>query len=151
MLALRRGEVAHLVENVIGRQQHLGLHKGHLAILQQRRRIHNRFAGLRLGWSHQPADHGNAAGFSGNAFGGFAIAGNKRRSLHQIARRISAHREFREQDQGRARSFCLSGRVHDLGGIARKISHRGIDLSQRDLHASSVKGGCLARQEDASR
>ena len=62
-----------------------------------------------------------------------------RRSLDQITRRIIAHCQFRKQDKSCPTSLRAVGVFHHLRSIAREISNRRIDLSQRDLHASSLK------------
>ncbi len=106
---------------------------------KQRRGIHDRFAGLGVGGSDQTADHGDSARLGGNAFRRLTIAGHKRGSLHQIARRIAADGKFRKQNQAGAGGTRPAREVDDLGSVAGEVSNCGIDLSQRDLHASSVK------------
>ena len=108
--------------------------------LQQGGGVHDRLAGLGVGRGDQAANHGDAAGLGGDALRGLAIAGHKRRPLHQIAWRIAADGQFRKQNQAGAGGSRPAREVDHLGGVAGEISNRGIDLSQRDLHSSSVKG-----------
>ena len=51
-LTLGGSEVAHLIKNVVGGQQHLRLQEGDLPILQQRRGIHHGLAGFRFRGRH---------------------------------------------------------------------------------------------------
>ena len=90
-------EVSHLVEDVVGRQQALRLDEGDLAVAQQSGGVHRRLAGGRLRASHQPADYGNTLRLFGNPFGALKIALDEPMTLHQVARRIAADGEFREQ------------------------------------------------------
>ncbi len=50
-------------------------------------------------------------------------------------------RIVREKDQACAIGLGSAGKLNNLCGIAREIPYRGIDLSQRNLHLSSVKAG----------
>ena len=93
-----------------------------------------------MGRGDQAADHGDATSLGGDALRGLAIAGHKRRTLHQIAWRVAADRELGKQNQAGAGRSRPAREVDDPGGVAGEISNRGIDLSQRDLHSSSVKG-----------
>ena len=70
------------------------------------------------------------------------LAGYERRPLNQIARRVSADREFREKDEAGASAPRLGRKVDDLGCVAGKVSDRGIDLAERNLHCFSVKREC---------
>ena len=72
--------------------------------------------------------------------GGLAVTGNERRAFDQIARRITADGKFRKQNQPRACGLSAAGEIDDLGRIAREVSYGWIDLAERDLHTSSVKG-----------
>ena len=140
MLAFGGSEVTHLVENIIGGQQHLRLDELDAAIAQQRGGVHHFLAGVRLGRGHHPADDGDALGFRGNPLHGRAIVRHKRGPLDQIARRIAADREFRKQNQAGASTPRLHGKLDDLGGVAREVPHRGVDLAQGNLHILSVEG-----------
>src|SRR6202035_5538760 len=73
-LAFGRCEVAHLVEDVIGGQQHLRLQEGDLAILQERGGVHHGLASLGMRGSDQAADHGYAWRRRGNLFGSLTVA-----------------------------------------------------------------------------
>ena len=135
-------KVAHFVEDVVSGQQHLGLHERDAAVFEQRGRIHDRLAGLGFGGSHEPADDRDSTRLGGNAFRRLTIARHKRRPLHQIARRITADGKFGKQDQAGASSPRPARKVDYLGSVAGEISNGRIDLSQRDLHTSSVKREC---------
>src|SRR5206468_13015840 len=65
--------------------------------------------------------------------------GDERRALDQIAWRVAANRKLGKQNQASPGSLSLMGEVNDLGCVAGEVSDRGIDLSQRYLHSSSVK------------
>ena len=149
-LASGRGEVAHLVEHVVGGQKHFRLQEGDGAVLEQGGGIHDRLAGFGMGRGHQSANHGDAAGLGGNAFHRLAIAGDKRRTLDQVPGRIAADGQLGEQDQAGAGRPRLLREVDDLGGVAGEIPNCGIDLSQRDLHTSSVKGRCAGAKSAES-
>src|SRR5205807_1628526 len=64
---------------------------------------------------------------------------DERRALDQIAWRVAANRKLGKQNQASPGSLSLMGEVNDLGCVAGEVSDRGIDLSQRYLHSSSVK------------
>src|ERR1700685_3140613 len=93
-LAFSRREVPHLIENVVGGQEHLGLQESHSAIFKQRSGIYHRLAAFRLGWGHEAANHRDAASFGRNVVDSFAVVLNKRGALYQVAGRITADREF---------------------------------------------------------
>jgi len=85
-------------------------------------------------------------GLSGDVLHGFTIVHDKRCALDQIARRISADSQFRKKYQAGALGASTGCEVDDLRGIAGEVSHRGIDLAQRDLHTLSVMGGRIRSQ-----
>src|SRR5205823_2105827 len=101
--------------------------------------IHDWFASFRLGGSDKTTDDCNATSFDRDSFCGFAIMGDERRALDQIAWRVAANRKLGKQNQASPGSLSLMGEVNDLGCVAGEVSDRGIDLSQRYLHSSSVK------------
>ena len=80
-------------------------------------------------------------GFGSDALDRFAIAGDERRPLDQIAGWVSADRQFRKKNQSGAGALGALREIDDLGGVAGEVSDRGIDLAQRNLHFSSVKRG----------
>src|SRR5882724_5352257 len=90
LLALGGGEIAHLVEDIVGRKQHLRLDEFDAAGPQQSRRVHHRLAGIGMSRSDKPADHRNSLRFGGNLLDALAVARNKRWTLDEVARRISA-------------------------------------------------------------
>ena len=113
-LAFSRRKVAHLIEDIVGGQQHLGLQERHSAVFEQRGGVHHRLAALRVGGSHQPADDGDAAGFARNAVRTLAVVLNERGALHQVTRRVTAYREFREKDQSCAIGLGATGKFNDF-------------------------------------
>ncbi len=139
MLARGGSKIAHLIEDVIGWQQHLRLDELDAPIAQQRRRVHNFFAGLRFCGSHSPANHRNTFRLRSNAFHGGAARGHKRRQFDQITRRISRHSEFRKKNQASAGFPRLLRKLNDFGGVASKVPNCGVDLTQGDLHTISVE------------
>ena len=140
MLARGGSEIAHLVEDVIGGQQHLRLDELDASLAQQSGGVHHLFAGISIGRSDRPADYGNALGLGGNPLDGRAITRNKRRPLDQIARRVPGDSELREHNQTGACASRLERKLNNLGGVAREIAHGGVDLAKGNLHASSVEG-----------
>jgi hypothetical protein len=60
--------------------------------------------------------------------------------LHQVARRIAAHRQLREQNQPGARGPRPLRKSDNLGRIAAEVPYGGVDLSQGNLHKLSVMG-----------
>ena len=140
LLALGGSEVAHLIEDVIGGQQHLRLDEIDAPLAQQGGRVHYLFARIRLRRGDQSADHGNTLGFSGDPLHGLAIARHKRGSLDQIVRRVPGDGEFRKQNQAGASTPRLQCKLDDLGSVAREVPHGGVDLAQGNLHVSSVEG-----------
>ena len=64
---------------------------------------------------------------------------DERRALDQIAWRVAANRKLGKQNQASPGSLSLMREVNDFGCVAGEVSDRGIDLSQRYLHSSSVK------------
>src|SRR5580704_10720109 len=94
-----------------------------------------------MGPRHHSANDGDAAGFARNMLQTLAIVLNERGALHQVAGWITAYREFGKKNHSRARSLGVTRKFDDFRCIAREITHRGIDLPQRNLHSSSVKAG----------
>ncbi|MDQ1388122.1 MAG: hypothetical protein QOF56_1576, partial [Acidobacteriaceae bacterium] len=68
----------------------------------------------------------------------------------QVPRRVAADGEFGKQDEAGACRPRLLREVDDPGSVAGKISNCGINLSQRDLHTSSVKGRCAGAKSAES-
>src|SRR5262249_56646068 len=62
-------------------------------------------------------------------------------SLGATAGRISEPRKLRKQNQARSVSLCAAGKRNDSCSLSGKIPDCGVDLAQRDLHASSLKRG----------
>ena len=110
----RRTEVAGLVEDVVGRQQHLALPEHDLAALQHRRAVHRSLARLRLRSRDVAADHAQVQirRFASQPLQ-LALAGiEKTGLLHQIARRITGQRKLRKHDRfGSARQPPRAPRV----------------------------------------
>src|SRR5262249_34445436 len=138
-LLRRWRKVARFIEHIVGRQQHFRLHERHLAVFQQRGRVHGRLAGLRVRRCYQPADHSNATRFPRDVLNAFPVMSDERSALDEIAGRISAHRKLRKQNQARSVSLCAAGKRNDSCSVSGKIPDCGVDLAQRDLHASSLK------------
>ena len=129
LLALGRRKVSHFVEDVIGGQQHLRLQEGNFAIHEQRGGVHHGFARSGIRGSDQATYHGDAASFRGDAIDGFTIARNERRAFDEIARRIAANGELREQDQPCAMGLSATRVIDDFPGVAGKVSDRGVNLT----------------------
>ena len=139
-LTLGGSEVAHLVEDVVGGQQHLRLDERDLAVHEQGGGVHHGLAGVGMSGRDQAADHGDPWRFGGNAL----------RRFRDCARRTRVARPDRAADSRKptvpeTRIKSGTGRlgapreINDLGGVAGEISDGGIDLAQRNLHTSSVK------------
>src|SRR5580704_7816191 len=58
-------EVAHLVEDVVGGEQHLRLEEGHLAVHEEGGGIHNCLAAVGVGGRDQTTDHGDSLSLGG--------------------------------------------------------------------------------------
>ena len=140
LLALGGSEVAHLIEDVIGGQQHLRLNEIDAPLAQQGGGVHHLLARVGFGRGYHPADHGNSLRLGGDPLDGRAIARHKRRPLDQIARRVTADGELREQNQASASTPRLQRKLDDLGSVPREIPDGGVDLAQSNLHTHSVKG-----------
>ena len=102
LLRICRGEVAHLIEDVVGGKQHLGLDEINFAVAQQGRRIHHGFAGFGACLGHQAANYRDAASVSGDLFCYLLITGLEGRALHEVTWRISADGKLRKQDEARS-------------------------------------------------
>ena len=124
LLALGGSEVAHLVEDVIGGQQHLRLDELDAPFAQQGGGVHRFFARVRFGRGYRAADHGNALRFCGDPLDGRATARHKRGPLDQIARRVAADGEFRKQNQASASTPRLQRKLDDLGSVAERSPPR---------------------------
>ncbi len=74
-------EVAHLVEDVVGGQEHLRLQEGDPAILQESGGVHYGLAGLGVGGRDQAAYDGDAMRDGGDLLGCLAIARHERWAL----------------------------------------------------------------------
>ena len=146
LLAASRREIAHFIEYIVGGQQHLGLQKDLLAILQQCCGVHDRLAGLRIGGSYQAANYRDALAFCRYALNRLAILRHERRPFHQITWRIAADGQLRKQDQSSARRSRPLGEINDLGCVSGKVPYRGIDLAEGNFHSSSLKPLGQSRQ-----
>ncbi len=92
------------------------------------------------GGSHQAADHGDALRFRRDALDRLSVPRDERRTVHQVARRITADRQFGKQNESGPGGSRALREFDDLGGVAGEISDGRIDLAERNLHAFSVKG-----------
>lgn len=81
---------------------------------------------------------GIVRGGAGDLADGLAAAGNKRRLLQQIGRGIAADGQLRKEDEVGASLLRAPRKFKNLSGVAAEIADGRIDLSQRDLHLSSV-------------
>src|SRR6185503_10257151 len=97
-------------------------------------------AGVGLRRCHQPADNSDAASFRCNVLRRFAVMSHKGGALHEIAWWISAHGKFGEKDQPCALSAGASGVLNDLRRVSSEVANCRINLSQRELHTSSLTG-----------
>ncbi len=140
MLAFGGSEVAHLVEDIVGRQQHLRLDEFDAAVTQQGGGVHRFLAGVRFGRGHHAADHGDALRFGGDPLDGRPIARHKPGPVDQIARGVAGDGEFREQNQAGASTPRLQRKLDDLGGVAREVPDGGVDLAQGNLHTLILEG-----------
>src|SRR5579883_965871 len=140
MLLLRRSKISLFIEHVIERQQHLRLHEGHFPAAHQRRRIHHPLPCSRRSRRNIAHNAGNIQ-FScclGNFRNRLFRARNKRGLFKKICRWISADREFRKENKISTTFGCLAREIENLLYISGEIADSGIDLSERNLHSSSV-------------
>ena len=118
---------------------------------QQGRRVHHGLARVCAGRGYHATNDRNSLRFDRDMLGRFPIAGYKSSTIDEIAWWIPTYREFRKEDQARACGFGAAGVVNDLGGIAGEVPNRRVNLSQRNLHSSSVKparGSCTVPERD---
>src|SRR5207247_6813898 len=93
-------------------------------------------------------------GFGSDVLSSFAIVHYKRRALNEVSRRIAADGKLGKQDEPGPLGFRPLREVDDFCGVAGEVSDRRINLAQRDLHCSSVKGraflaksGCMVLRQ----
>ncbi len=139
LLLLGGSKVAHFVEDVIGREQHFGLHGRDHTIAQQRRGVHHTLSSLRMSRRCDATNDGDTASFLRDVLQAFLITGDERWPLDQIARRISANRELGKKNEPGASGLSLTGKIDNLGGVTGKITDRSIDLPEGNLHNLSVE------------
>ena len=114
-LAVSRGEVAHLVENVIGGQEALGLDGGNLAVAQHGGRVQDMLAGAGMSGGDNTANHRDASGLAGDFFSRFAISFDEPRTINQVARRITTDAQFREENEVDSCALGSQRVVDDFG------------------------------------
>ena len=139
-LRMGRREISLLVEHIVERQQALVLLQQKLSFIQQHRGIHRRFPRPgRRGQRHSGKNRRwQLARGRGQLVDCGAAAGKKARLLQKVGRRIAADGEFRENRQPRTLFRSPPAHRDDLFEIPGKVANRGVDLSEPDLHISSL-------------
>ena len=141
LLARRGLEIARLVEDVVGGQQHLVLLEGHAAFGEQSGGVPGGFAGGGMGARGVANQDGQGRFLSERGDGG-AVAFEEGRALEQVLRKIAAQAEFGENGQIGAAAFGFGGHVQDAGGVAGEIAYGRIELAEGNFHGpkSRIRG-----------
>ncbi len=133
--AVRREEVARLVEDVVGGQERLAADRCQPPSVEERHRVvdaRRRGARRRLGepeGDRDPAGPVRRPGELGQRPGG---AVEELGEVEQVAGRVAAQRELGEDDQGRARRARLGRGVADPPRVPVEVADGGVDLRERD-------------------
>src|SRR6185312_11162035 len=139
-------EVSHFVKNVVGWQQHLGLHKLHHALAKHGGGIHHRFAGFHLGRRYKAANNGDLRNGLRNLIYHLLVASHKSGFFQKVTRRIAADSQLGKEDHFRALRKGLARRLYDLFGITGEITNGWVDLPESNLHTSSLNRRPILRQ-----
>src|SRR5262249_38082787 len=130
-------EIARFVEHIVGRQEHLALLESDASPGQQRRLVGDGLPRRAVG-SPREAHDGRNGKPVGQVLQAAQVALDERRTLQEILREVSAHAKFGEYREVGATLPRLLRKIQDSRGVSGEIADRGIELRQRNLHASSL-------------
>ena len=131
----RRLEVAILVEHVVGRQQRLVANGGHLTALEDGGGVAGWPAGVGLVYGGVANDDGRPAAALGQAIERLPVLAEERRLGQQVARRVAAQRQLRQQDQRRTGLVGALPHPGDHVGVPVEVADGGVDLCDGNLHS----------------
>ena len=124
-------EQALFVEHAVIRQVRLVAKGGYAALIEQRAGIIE-LAVLDPGRADQDS-RATARGLARQFFDSGAAGGLEGRLQHQVFRRVAADEQFRQHHEIGAVGLGLVARGARLGGVARDVADRRVQLRQRDL------------------
>jgi hypothetical protein len=120
-----------LVEDAIGGEQILVVHRGHPAGVHQRGRIVEV-----IGPIGEPAHRHRLLRLRRDSLERLQILGDELRLQQQVFRWIARDRQLWQCDDVRANVLCLPYSRDSSLGVSVEISHCRIDLGQREPHVS---------------
>ena len=127
MLGVRGLEVARLVEDVVGGQQHFALLEKNFSVGDERGGIGNGFAGIVHGVADE-SDEGWQRDFFGEADEFLLVSLGERWALDEVLRRVSADAELRKDGEVGAAFLGFGGEFEDAGDIAVEIADGWVEL-----------------------
>ena len=138
LLGFSRREVPLLVEDVVKGQEPLVLLEEQLALVEEDGGVEGRFAILAVGRKGDAGKHGNGqfARCRSQFVHGRSAAGQEAGFLKEVGGRIAADGELGKDRKARALFRRAAAGGNDLLEVSGKITNRGVDLGQRDLHNS---------------
>jgi hypothetical protein len=140
-LALGGSKITLFVEDVVEGQKPFGLDELDNAVPQQSSRVRDLFtrSGRRRGnAAAENGQRGSGGGRSGNFRHRLAASCHEGWLVKKIRRGITTNCQLRKHDDVRLGRAGLSGKIDDFLCIPPKISYRGVDLGESDLHFSSL-------------
>ena len=129
-------EVARLVEDVVGRQQHLVLAEDDAPAFEHGGGVGGGLAGLGVAAPHEAADNRErqVRGVARELVEGFLGASEEAGFLDEVARGVAVQDEFREDGEPGATRGRAACELRHLGGVARQIPYHRVHLRERDAH-----------------
>ena len=132
---LSRLKIAVLVEDIVGREQHLRAGREDFPMLQKRHGIGRLASGLAFVAAHVADEQARLAGRRGEAFEHGEIVRDEPAFVQQIARRIAGDGEFGKDDDFHPGLHPAPVGREDARFVACQVADGGIDLGEGDLHA----------------
>jgi hypothetical protein len=132
-------EIAVLVEDVVGGQQAFGRNGAYAPPQAEGGGVVKRPALTGKIGRHGADERGYVAHGGGNLRKGFGGVGHEVALEQQVARRIAADDQFRENHEFRTLGHERGVGVENLAAIAGKIADGRVELGETDAHGSRIK------------
>ncbi len=138
LLGFGRREVTLLVKDVVKRQEPLVLFEKQLAFVEKNGGVEGWLSVLSVRRKGDAGEHGyrQLARRHGQFVHGRSAPHQEAGFLKEVGGRIAADGELGEDREARAPLRCAVAGGNNFLEITRKITDRGVDLGQRNLHSS---------------
>ncbi len=133
VLGVRGLEVARLVEDVVGGQQHFALLEKNFSLGDERGGVRHGLAGGVHGVADE-ADERWQRDFFGEADEFLLVALGERWALDEVLRRVAADAEFGKDGEIGAAFLGFGGEFEDAGDVAVEIADGRVELGEGDFH-----------------